>query len=114
MPQEEIQRALGRMEGQLAEVLSVQRTIREEFYDHKVEDRQNFQNVSSRFGAVYHKLEEQDVKREISFEHLEAQLTVINAYVENIKGAWWLVLLLTAVVGGVGAVVAWGLGVFRR
>jgi hypothetical protein len=113
---EEIQRALGRIEGQNAQILDQLAALKGDFTDHKGEDRNNFQAVASRFGSVYKKLEEADVKRDAAFSSVEGKLLTINSYVDNIKGAWWLVCILSAAATGLYGFTSWVLGIwpFRR
>lgn len=72
--------------------------LKSDFSEHKGDDRNNFQAVASRFSAVYKKLEDQDVTRLGSFDSLEKKLSIINGYVNNIKGAWWLVTVTATIV----------------
>jgi len=118
---EEMQRALGRIEGSQKQILQQMHDLRRDFNDHKGDDRQNFQVVSSRFGEVARnieaakndfaeKLEAQDEKRSAAFTNVESQLQTINGYVQNIKGAWWMVVLMATFMTGIAGFVAWVLG----
>ena len=118
---EEILQALGEIKGAVGELKGTQRqtltaveNLRADFVDHKGDDRNNFQAVASRFGSIYTKLDEQDDARALAFKRLEDRLNVINGYIDNIKGAWWIVTILAIVVGGAGAAVAWAVGLLKH
>lgn len=111
---DDVNRSLGRLEGGVQQLLKEMQDLRSDFVDHKGDDRNNFQIVSSRFADVGNKIDSQNVSRAESFDHLEKQLKVINSYIDKIKGAWWLITLMVVVVGGAGAAIAWVVGLLKR
>ena len=111
---DDIQRTLGRLEGKVDQILSEQVAIREEFAEHKGEDKNNFQAVSSRFGLVTKRLDDADLARQAAWESANEKLNTLNGYVEQVKGAWWLVGVIVTVVAGLGALVAWVVGFWPK
>jgi hypothetical protein len=123
----EIQRSLGRIEGTQKEMSEAQKKIfsileqlSKDFIEHKGDDRNNFQTLSSRMGVLEksiatqtHIKEDTDKERSQELGSLRAELKTLNDYVENIKGAWWLIGIVGVLVASFGALVTWFITVWN-
>lgn len=130
----DIQRSLGRIEGSQMEmskaqtkIFSLLENLEREFQEHKGEDRNNFQMISSRMGNLEKSIIAHDASNEEADEHratelgardkaileVKAELKIINDYVENIKGAWWLIGIIAILIASFGALVTWAISVWK-
>lgn len=103
MPDENVQRALGRIEGTQAQILDMLNKLSDSFGEHKQEDQRNFSSVRALF---FTKLEEQDKTRETHLGEQDKKLDALKQDADRAKGAGWVILgLLGALATFVGGAV---------
>ena len=107
MGAEDIQRTLGRLEGKLDQLLSEQTAVKEEMNAHEGRERESFSVVSARVGGLSRKIDDIDEKYAGLLHDQSARLEALNDYVARVKGAWWLIGVLTLVIGTAGAMLDW-------
>lgn len=82
--------------------------------NHEGDDRNNFQGVNSRFAVVFKRIEDSEDTRAALFAEQNKKLDTLNAYVENVKGAWWFIGILVIVIAGAGGLLDWVLNWMHR
>lgn len=92
---ENVQRALGRIEGTQAQILAKLDRMVEDLGAHKNEDQKNFSSVRALF---FTKLDEQNVTREAHLGAQDKKLDMLKQDADRAKGAGWAILGL---LGGV-------------
>lgn len=103
MSDENVQRALGRIEGTQTQILEMLDKLSESFGEHKNEDQRNFSSVRALF---FTKLEEQDKTRERHLGEQDQKLDGLKQDADRAKGAGWVILgLLGAVATFMGTAV---------
>ena len=84
----EIQRALGNLDGKMDQMLREQERVSKELLAHKGEDRENFQIIGSRFGV------------------LAMEISGMKQDQDRAKGAGWVIIgLLGSVAAFIGSAV---------
>jgi len=89
MPDENVQRALGRIEGTQTQILETLNKLADAFGEHKQEDQRNFSSVRSLF---YSKLDEQNEMRERHLGDQDKKLDALKQDSDRAKGAGWVIL----------------------
>jgi hypothetical protein len=107
MPDENVQRALGRIEGTQAQILAKLDRLSKDFGDHKNDDQKNFSSVRALF---FSKIDEQNVLRERHLGEQDQKLDALKEDSDRAMGAgvvilWMLGGLATA--GGAAALAIW-------
>lgn len=103
-----VQRALGRIEGQQAQILEKLDRLADDFGQHKQDDQRNFSSVRTLF---FTKLDEQNTVREKHLGEQDEKLDGLKQDADRAKGAGWAILgllggLATFVGGAVLAVLS--------
>lgn len=98
---ENVQRALGRIEGTQAQILDKLDKLSGDFGEHKQEDQRNFSSVRV---MIDRKLEEQNEFRERHLGEQDEKLDHLRQDSDRAKGAGWVILgllgALSTFVGG--------------
>lgn len=103
MADENVQRALGRIEGTQAQILDKLEKLSENFGEHKQEDQRNFSSVRQ---LLFTKLRENDDAREKHLGEQDVKLDALKQDSDRAKGAGWVILgLLGSLAAAVGAAV---------
>lgn len=92
---QEIQRSLGRIEGTQKQILAELENVRRDLNDHKGDDRNNFQAISSRIGTVAKDAEDHLKAQD---EQFTLQITELKSNQDKAQGAGWAIIGL---MGGV-------------
>jgi hypothetical protein len=105
---DDVQRALGRIEGTQSQILAELKSLRSDFCEHKNDDQRNFSGVRKLF---FEKLEEQNKTRENHLGEQDRKLDALKQDSDRAKGAGWVILgllggLATFVGGAVLAVIS--------
>ncbi|HCE07486.1 MAG TPA: hypothetical protein DEQ40_02580 [Oxalobacteraceae bacterium] len=103
MADENVQRALGRIEGTQTQILDALNKLSDSFGEHKQEDQRNFSSVRH---LVFTKLQENDESREKHLGEQDVKLDALKQDADRAKGAGWVILgLLGSLAAAVGAAV---------
>lgn len=100
---DDVQRALGRIEGTQGEILKKLDSMQGDLGQHKNEDQKNFSSIRALFFA---KLDEQNTTREAHLGAQDKKLDALKTDSDRAKGAGWVILgLLGALATFVGGAV---------
>lgn len=103
MSDENVQRALGRIEGTQTQILQALKDLTESFGEHKNEDQRNFSSVRN---LVYTEMKKNDETREKHLSEQDEKLDGLKQDADRAKGAGWVILgLLGALATFVGGAV---------
>lgn len=101
MSEDNVQRALGRIEGAQAQILAKLDSMTEDLGNHKNDDQKNFSSIRALF---FTKLDEQNVTREAHLGAQDKKLDALKQDSDRAKGAGWVILglmgALATFVGG--------------
>lgn len=105
---DEVQRALGRIEGTLGEILKAQGRLSTELGDHRNDDQRSFSSVRK---LIADKITEQDTAREAHLSQQDKKLDHLKQDQDRAKGAGWVIIgLLGALATFLGGAVIAALG----
>ncbi|MBL6852397.1 MAG: hypothetical protein ISS15_05265 [Alphaproteobacteria bacterium] len=102
----EMQRALGRIEGALDQLLIEFRSLRGDFGEHKNDDQKNFSGmralVYDQRREVNQRLDDQDKTREAHLREQDATLAALKEYQDRARGAGWVII---SILGGFASLI---------
>lgn len=109
--QEDLQRAIGRVEGTTSQILSEIRRLQDQVSEHINQDQSAFSSVrvmiTDQKDSLTKHFEAQTADRDRKFRDQLEALTTQSAFT---RGAWWIV---TGILGGLATVVTIAVSYFR-
>jgi hypothetical protein len=100
---DDVQRALGRIEGTQGEILKKLEKLSGELGDHRNDDQRSFSSVRS---LIDRKISDQDDAREAHFAQQDTKLDALKQQQDRARGAGWVILgLLSALATFAGGAV---------